>query len=104
MRIIDTSSMRVVHCGDRWPLDTDPCSRDSIQLLERNEGIVSWLQPEGGRVEVRDSFWFISHFDFIITPNGGRLGRLQSGLSIASGRLARLEGSIGYCPIVEEDH
>lgn len=53
MRIIDTTEMQVVLCGDQWPLETDPCSKESIKALERNERIVSWLQPKGGRVEVR---------------------------------------------------
>lgn len=51
MRLIDSRHMRVVHCGKRWTLPTDPCSREMISVLERNESLISWLQPEGKGVE-----------------------------------------------------
>lgn len=45
MRVIDAKGMRLVHLGKKWDHDTDPCSKDMIGHLERNEAIVSWLQP-----------------------------------------------------------
>ena len=51
MRLIDSTHMRVVHCGKRWTYSTDPCSKDMIKHLERNESIISWLQPDGKGVE-----------------------------------------------------
>lgn len=51
MRLIDPTHMRVVHCGQKWPHTTDPCSRECVRFLERNESVISWLQPEGKGIE-----------------------------------------------------
>lgn len=46
MRVIsNASTMRIVHHGKKWEYDVDPCSRTSMAFLERNEAVVSWLQP-----------------------------------------------------------
>ena len=43
--------MRLVHCGDEWKHTAPPCCKDMMRHLERNERIVSWLQPVSGGVE-----------------------------------------------------
>lgn len=50
MRTIDPRGMQIVHHGKTWDLDGDPCSREMYPHLERNEAIVTWLQPQGGSV------------------------------------------------------
>jgi hypothetical protein len=47
MRRIDTSGMTLVHYGREWPHDSPPCNKSMIPLLEKNEPLVYWLQPEG---------------------------------------------------------
>lgn len=52
MRILDTSKLEVIYFGKEWPYPgTDPSSKACILELERNEGLVTWLQPIGGQVE-----------------------------------------------------
>ena len=50
MRKIDTSSMDVVHFGKEWGHSSPPCSREMTALLEKDESLVFWLQPKGGKV------------------------------------------------------
>jgi len=47
MRKIDTSGMVLVHYGREWPHHAPPCSKAMVNLLERNEPLVYWLQPTG---------------------------------------------------------
>lgn len=52
MRVLDTSQMEIVHHGKEWPYpNTDPSSKGCICELERNEGLVTWLQPISGKIE-----------------------------------------------------
>jgi hypothetical protein len=51
MRIIDTIHMDVLHRGKKWLMETDPCSKDMMKHLERNESVISWLKPRGGCIE-----------------------------------------------------
>jgi hypothetical protein len=52
MRLLDTSSMSVVYHGREWPYPgVDPSSKGCIARLERNEALVTWLQPAGEEVE-----------------------------------------------------
>lgn len=52
MRVLDTSDMRVVAFGKEWPHPSlDPSSKECIKELERNERLVTWLQPRDGTVE-----------------------------------------------------
>lgn len=52
MRILDTSKLEVIYFGKEWPHpNIDPSSKMCITELERNEGLVTWLQPIGGQVE-----------------------------------------------------
>lgn len=51
MRVIDTATMKIIYCGKEWPYETDPCSKDMVSHLERNESVVSWLEPINGGPE-----------------------------------------------------
>lgn len=40
------SGMQVIHQGTEWPFEgKDPCTKDMLPFLERNESIISWVQP-----------------------------------------------------------
>lgn len=44
--------MVIVHAGALWPYsDIDPSSKEAIKKLERNESVITWVQPVGGTVE-----------------------------------------------------
>jgi hypothetical protein len=45
MRVLDVSAFRVVHRGEDWPHALPPCNRSMMSKLEKNEALVSWLQP-----------------------------------------------------------
>jgi hypothetical protein len=47
MRRIDISDMTLVHYGREWPHEVPPCNKAMIPLLEKNEPLVYWLQPQG---------------------------------------------------------
>lgn len=52
MRLLKVDGMKVVHVGLVWPHENiDPCTKEAIPFLERNESIVTWVQPIGGTVE-----------------------------------------------------
>ena len=48
---LDVSNMDIVFRGRAWSYPEDPTSKSMIPLLERNESIVTWLQPKGWKVE-----------------------------------------------------
>jgi hypothetical protein len=50
-KILDVSSMDIVYRGKAWNHQEDPSAKSVGHLLERNESIVTWLQPRGGSVE-----------------------------------------------------
>ena len=61
------SQALVVYTGENWTHSLPPCSKELMCLLERNERIVSWLQPlKGGvhdqipAIKVGDSYYSIS--------------------------------------------
>jgi len=67
MRRIDVGHMDLVHYGRQWPHSAPPCNRAMIAYLERNEGLVYWLQPRGAGVELqipalrlKDGFYTLS--------------------------------------------
>ena len=67
MRRIDVSQMDLVHYGRPWPFAVPPCNRSMIAHLERNEGLVYWLQPRDDGVEaqlpalrLKDGFYTLS--------------------------------------------
>ena len=46
MRAVDMSQNRVVWRGLPWPADSpSPSTKDMLARLERNEALISWLQP-----------------------------------------------------------
>ena len=45
MRELDLAGLRLVHCGEDWPHESLPCSKEMVKFLERNETLVSWLEP-----------------------------------------------------------
>jgi hypothetical protein len=50
MKMIDLHGMELVFSGKAWTHNIQPCAKQAIPLLERNEKIVSWLKPKGGSV------------------------------------------------------
>ena len=67
MRRIDVERMDLVHYGLMWPHSAAPCNRAMIAHLERNEGLVYWLQPRGAGVDLqipalrlKDGFYTLS--------------------------------------------
>lgn len=65
--MLDTHDMRVVHAGQQWPFPgIDPSTKGAMRLLERNEALVTWVQPIGGTVDdqlptvhVRDDIYYV---------------------------------------------
>ena len=45
-KILDVSNMEIILRGKQWDRAEDPCAKSVIHLLERNEGLVTWLQPK----------------------------------------------------------
>ena len=54
---IDLSIMRIIHCGDEWEHSLPPSCKEMTHVLERNERIVSWLQPVSGCVDDQIPVW-----------------------------------------------
>lgn len=44
MKQVDMSTVIVVHSGEPWVHPQLPCSRQMIAFLEKNEGLVTWVQ------------------------------------------------------------
>ena len=51
MKFVDMETVDLVHSGESWPYQHPPCSRQMLPLLERNEGLVTWVQPKNGTVQ-----------------------------------------------------
>ena len=51
MKVIDVANMEVVYSGIPWMHAIPPCSKQAIQLLERNTKVVTWIMPMGGGVK-----------------------------------------------------
>lgn len=67
MREVNTAGLNLVFRGKVWELEADPCSKNMISYLERNEKLVTWFQPEGkgpesqiAAIQVGDSFCHLS--------------------------------------------
>ena len=67
MKRVDMKGVYVVYTGEDWRHASPPCSREMMAHLERNERLVSWLQPVQGTVldqmpaiRVKDEFYSIS--------------------------------------------
>ena len=50
MKEIKGDNMVVLCSGCEWEYEITPCSKDAIPLLERNERVVTWLMPAGGKM------------------------------------------------------
>jgi hypothetical protein len=44
MKRVDMDTVVMVHSGERWEHAQPPCSRQMIKHLEKNEGLVTWVQ------------------------------------------------------------
>jgi hypothetical protein len=67
MKLINLQDMEIVFSGKPWTFALQPCAKQAIPLLERNEKIVSWLKPLGGGVSdhipailFKDKFYSLS--------------------------------------------
>jgi hypothetical protein len=67
MKRLDMTGVCVVYAGEMWGHGMPPCNREMVPFLERNERLVSWLQPSNGSVydqvpaiRVNDAFYTIS--------------------------------------------
>jgi len=65
MKVVDMRDVFLVHSGDDWRYEQLPCNKQMISHLEKNEGIVSWLQPKSGLVD--DQFPAIKIKDYYYT-------------------------------------
>jgi hypothetical protein len=65
MKKIDITRHNIVKCGVEWPYDVAPNCKDIISKLERNEALVTWLQPIGGSID--DQFPVIKMHDKFYT-------------------------------------
>jgi hypothetical protein len=50
MKRLDLTNVCVVYTGEEWIHQLPPCSKDMMPILEKNERLVSWLQPNWGTV------------------------------------------------------
>ena len=49
MKIVDMKRHKVVKMGIQWPYESaTPNSKQMLPLLERNEALVSWMEPNDG--------------------------------------------------------
>lgn len=44
--LMGMEEMVLVHPGEDWPYPQNPCTREMMRILERNERFVTWLQPK----------------------------------------------------------
>jgi hypothetical protein len=51
MRLIDVKGMEIISAGIPWNHPISPCSKQAINLLERNTKVVTWLMQTGGEVK-----------------------------------------------------
>ena len=67
MKRLDMTGVCVIYAGEGWRHRLPPCSKEMMSFLERNEKLVSWLQPLKGTVydqlpaiKVNNEFYTIS--------------------------------------------
>lgn len=46
MKHISMEDYEVVHSGQTWQYDEKPCQKNMLGFLEKNEAVVTWLQPK----------------------------------------------------------
>lgn len=54
MKQINTENMIVIHQGLPWKHSISPCSKQAIQLLEKNTKVVTWLKPKTENCESKE--------------------------------------------------
>ena len=50
MRLVDLSRNNIIKAGIPWAFSGSPNSKNMIGNLERNESLITWLQPLGGSI------------------------------------------------------
>ena len=67
MKILNIDTMILVHRGEDWPYQQNPCTKEMMSILEKNERFISWLQPVSSKTEdqipalrVRDVYYMLS--------------------------------------------
>lgn len=69
MKHICIEDYDIVHSGQSWQYDEKPCQRNMLEHLEKNEAVVTWLQPKQFRhvpqkqvpcIRFRDKYYSIS--------------------------------------------
>ena len=67
MRIIGLDGMKIVHVGHIWPHpDIEPNSKNAVGTLERNEALVTWLQPNNGTIDDQIPVIKLNEKDFYV--------------------------------------
>ena len=46
MKHISIEDYEIVHSGQSWQYDSKPCQKHMLSFLEKNESVVTWLQPK----------------------------------------------------------
>ena len=46
MKHICIEDYDIVHSGQTWQYEEKPCQKDMLGYLEKNEAVVTWLQPK----------------------------------------------------------
>ena len=57
MRSLNIEKMKIVHYGEEWTHPLPPSSKEMSGVLEKNEKIVSWVQPIEGTIEEQIPVW-----------------------------------------------
>jgi len=45
MKVLNVDAMTLIHRGEDWPFQQNPCTKEMMGLLEKNERYISWFQP-----------------------------------------------------------
>jgi hypothetical protein len=64
MKLVDPASVDVVHSGEAWAYQHPPCSRHMMRHLEKNEGLVTWVQVFSLLFQARNRILFCSLFQY----------------------------------------
>jgi hypothetical protein len=67
MKAIPMHNMTLIHRGEDWPHSQNPCTKEMMSVLEKNERYISWLQPVNGKIEeqipalrIHDQYYMLS--------------------------------------------
>ena len=50
MRLVDLSRNNIIKAGIPWAFSGSPNSKNMIEHLERNESVITWMEPVGGSI------------------------------------------------------